>query len=162
MLQACHWIETTTIGTLVRESLYGFPILVTLHVLGLTLSVGTLLWFDLRLLGVALQGYAALRVYRRLIPWATAGFAIMILTGALLFCGYASAAYQNGFFRLKVASLILAAGNAAFYHVVTERSRASWDTDRRPPAAARAAGLISLVLWGTVIVCGRLMSYTMY
>jgi hypothetical protein len=57
---------------------------------------------------------------------------------------------------------VLAAANAAFYHLVTERGGRSWDDDATPPAAARLAGLVSMALWATVIMCGRLMAYTMY
>jgi hypothetical protein len=162
MLNFCHWLEATAAGTMVRESLYGFPILVAIHIMGLVLSVGTLLWFDLRLTGVALRAAPVSRVYRSLIPWASTGFMIMFASGLLLFTGYAVAAWQNAFFRIKISTLVLAAMNALFYHLVTERRSGSWDTDARPPAAARTAGAISLVLWAAVILCGRIMSYTMY
>jgi hypothetical protein len=162
MLNVCHWLEATRIGVQVRESLYGFPILVAIHIMGLTLSVGMLVWFDLRLLGVALRASTVSRVYRRLIPWASSGFLVMLVSGTLLFTGYAAAAYQNAFFRVKVAALLLAGMNALFYHAVTERDRTSWDASVRPPAAARAAGVVSIVLWAVVILCGRMMSYTMY
>lgn len=162
MLDACHWLEATRIGALVRESLYGFPILVAIHIMGLTLSVGMFVWFDLRLLGVALEASAVSRVYRRLMPWAMAGFLVMFLSGALLFTGYASTAYQNAFFRIKMSAIALAGVNALFYHRVTERGRDAWNTDAIPPAAARVAGMVSIVLWAIVILCGRMMSYTMY
>ncbi len=93
MVDTLQALEATQVGTLVRESLYGFPILVGLHILGLTLSVGMLMWFDLRLLGVALTSAPVTRVYRRLIPWATVGFVVMVVTGALLFIGYATSAW---------------------------------------------------------------------
>jgi hypothetical protein len=162
MLDVLHALEATRIGLLVRESLYGFPILVGIHIMSLVLSVGILVWFDLRLLGVALQRAAVSRVYRRLIPWASAGFLVMFTSGALLFTGYASAAYENPFFRVKMMALVLAAANALFYHRITERGRLHWDGAERPPGRARAAGVISIVLWGVVIFCGRMMAYTMY
>ena len=86
----------------------------------------------------------------------------MFITGGMLFVGYASQAYQNRFFRIKVAMLLMAAINAAVYHLVTERDRVQWDVEARLPPAARMAGVISLVAWATVIVCGRMMAYTMY
>jgi hypothetical protein len=155
-------LESSGVGTLVRESLYGFQILVAIHVMGLVLSVGMILWFDLRLLGLALGSAPVSRVYRRLIPWATTGFLVMFSSGALLFTGFASAAYRSPFFRIKVSVLLLLALNAAFYHLVTERGGRSWDHDAVPPRAARLAGLVSMALWATVIMCGRLMAYTMY
>ncbi|MEQ1727470.1 MAG: DUF6644 family protein [Vicinamibacterales bacterium] len=162
MLDTLHALEATQVGTLVRESLYGFPILVGLHILGLTLSVGMMLWFDLRLLGVALTTAPVTRVYRRLIPWASAGFVVMLVTGSLLFTGYAASAWGSPYFRVKVAALVLAGFNALVYHRSTERGIARWDADVRPPRAARLAGAASLLAWALVILCGRMMAYTMY
>jgi len=162
VLDILHRLEATSVGTMVRESLYGFPILVGIHLMGLLFSVGMILWFDLRLLGLALGSAPVSRVYRRLIPWATAGYVVMVTTGAMLFTGFASAAYQNPFFRIKVSALILAGANALFFHLVTERGRESWDDNPVPPRRARLAGLVSIALWATVIMCGRLMAYTMY
>jgi len=162
VLDFLQGLETTAVGTLVRESLYGFQVLVAIHIMALVLSVGMILWFDLRLVGLALGSAPVSRVYRRLIPWATTGFVVMFSSGALLFTGFASAAYQSPYFRIKMSALVLAAANAAFYHLVTERGGRSWDDDATPPAAARLAGLVSMALWATVIMCGRLMAYTMY
>ena len=155
-------LETTALGTIIRESLYGFQIVVGIHILGLVFSVGTFLWFDLRLLGWTLRSESVSRVYRQVIPWATCGFLVMFLSGAMLFTGFATRAYGSPYFTIKVAALLLAGANAAFYHLVTERGRTEWDASSRPPTAARAAGMISILLWATVIVCGRLMAYTMY
>ena len=62
----------------------------------------------------------------------------------------------------QVAALLLAGINAAVYHTITERRLSTWDGVSRLPRAARAAGLISIAAWATVILCGRLMAYTMY
>lgn len=157
-----QWLESSAVGVLVRESLYGFPAVVGLHILGLALSVGTLLWFDLRLVGVVLPGVPVTRVYRQLIPWAAVGFLLMGATGLMLFTGYAAAAAGNVFFRIKLAAMVLAGVNAFYYHRVTEPSAATWEHLARPPAGARLAGAVSLLLWTIVILCGRIMAYTMY
>lgn len=155
-------LEESAIGTIVRESLYGFPILVTLHLLGLALSIAPLLWFDLRLTGITLASEPVSRVYRQVMPWSAAGFALAGLTGVMLFTGYATKASSNPYFWIKLAALLLAGLNAGFYHAFTERTRSVWDTRAVPPTAVRAAGVISIVCWATVIVCGRVMAYTMY
>ena len=162
VLQVCAWLESSPVGLLVRETLWGFPIVVAIHIVGLTMSAGLIAFFDLRLLGVWLTGCPVNVVYRRLLPFAACGFAIMVGSGGMLLAGYATAAYGNTYFRIKVAALCLAALNAWLYHRLTERSIASWNSDRVPPLAARAAGLASIVLWLTVILAGRMMSYTMF
>jgi hypothetical protein len=162
LFSAAEWLETTAAAVMVRESLWGFPILVAIHLLGLTISAGIVIWFDLRLLGVSMRGQPVSQVYRRLMPLAFVGFAVMFISGGFLLAGFATAAYGNLYFRIKAAALVLAGINALIYHRMTERTIASWDTDPRPPLPARMAGLISLAVWVVVVLAGRMMSYTMF
>jgi len=156
-----EWLESTTLARLIQESLYGFPAVVAVHIIGLSLSVGVLFWVDLRLLGLCLRERRISEVYRGLAPWFTAGFVMMFASGIVLFSAFATAAYVNPFFRIKMVALVLAAMNAAAFHWLSTRS-AAWDAAPRPPATVRLAGLASLVLWVSVIVAGRMMSYTMF
>ena len=162
LLSLCEWLESTAVGVVVRESLYGFPILAAIHILGLTVSVGTLLWFDLRLSGVSMPRCPVSALYRRLMPWTLVGFGVMFISGAMLFSGFATKAYGNVYFRLKLAAILLAGVNALFYHFVTERRIAHWNDAARPPLPARLAGVISIIVWTIVIMAGRMMSYTMF
>ena len=162
LMPVAEWLEATYIGTLVRESLWGFPIVVALHLAGLIFSVGVVVWWDMRLLGVSMRTIPVTRVYRRLMPIACAGFTVMFVSGAMLFAGYATAAIGNTYFRLKLTALVLAAANAALYHRLTERTVSQWEVGVRPPLGARVAGLASVLLWVGVILAGRMMSYTMF
>jgi hypothetical protein len=161
VLTVCEWLENTQVALLVRESAWGFPIVVAVHILGLAVSVGLVIWFDLRLLGVSMPRCAPSDVWRRLMPWSFCGFALMLVSGGLLFTAFATQAYGNLAFRIKTASMVLAGVNALIYHLVTERGLAQWDAVQ-PPRAARIAGLASILLWTTVILSGRMMSYTMF
>ena len=162
ILEFVQWLEQTGVGVVVRESLWVFPILVSIHILGLTVSVGTLVWFDLRLLGVGIRHCSVSRLYRRLMPWILASFFVMIVSGGMLFTGFATLAYENVYFRIKVAALVVAAINMLFYHLVTEQRIAPWDETRVLPLPARMAGLVSIIAWTVVILTGRMMAYTMY
>lgn len=162
LLDVAEWLEATAIATWVKESTYGFAIVVAVHLFGLTLSVGTLIWFDLRLLGVSMLRIPVSALYRRLTPLILSGFTVMFVSGGILLAAYATAALDNTYFRIKAAALLVAAINALFYHRVTERQIHHWDEARLPSFAARSAGLISIVVWATVIVAGRMMSYTMF
>ena len=162
ILNICAWLEETPVGILVRESLWGFQILVAIHLLGLAFSAGTLVWFDLRLLGVSMRGARVSEVYRRLAPWMLSGFAAMFVTGTMLFIGFATRAYGNVFFRIKIAAMLLAGINALVFHFITERQIARWDESASPPFGAKLAGGISMLAWTVVILAGRIMSYTMF
>lgn len=152
-------LEDTRIGEIVRES--AFPYVEGAHVLGLALSVGTLVWFDLRLLGATMRSRPVAEVFRNLKGWMIAGFCLMFLSGTLLFMAHAAKAYTNGYFRAKIALIILAGVNTAIYHLTIDRSRAEWGDAPVPPRAARAAGLVSLMLWFSVIAAGRIFAYNL-
>lgn len=162
LFHLCEQIEATSLGVYVRESLWGFPLLVATHIVTLVFSVGLVVWLDLRLLGVSMTGVPVSRVYRRLMPFAILGFTVMGLSGVTLLTGFATSAYKNPYFRIKLLALLLAGLNAFVYHTNVERRITLWDRAPVPPAAARLAGLISIVAWTTVILAGRMMSYTLY
>jgi hypothetical protein len=157
LLEVCKMIEQTTVSTIVRDS--AFPYIEGTHVLGLGLSVGTVMWFDLRLLGAAMRTRPVWEVFQNLKAWMFAGFGIMFVTGALLFAAHATKAYASGYFRAKLALLVLAGVNMAVYHLTIDRRRSEWGKSPVPPPAARAAGLISLLLWFSVIAVGRIFAY---
>ena len=90
LLEVCQWIQDTQIGTAIRESLLLFSFIEGAHVLGLGLSVGTVIWFDLRLIGVIMRDEPVSEVFDQIKPWMFAGFALMSITGELLFWSYAA------------------------------------------------------------------------
>jgi hypothetical protein len=156
------WLEQTGIAVQIREYVWGLPILVAIHMIGLTGSVGTLIWFDLRLLGIGIENCPVSRLYRLLKPWMLTSFALMTASGAMMFMAYATLAYEDVFFWIKMAALSVAGGNALAYHLVTKRGIAAWDNAKLPPLPAQMAGLISIIAWVVVILSGRMMAYTMY
>jgi hypothetical protein len=162
LIGICEWLESTSVAVVVKESAYGFAIVVAVHLLGLIVSVGTLLWVDLRMLGFGIRVMRISDIYHGLAPCFLAGFAVMLVSGATLFTAFATSAYSNVYFRIKLLAILLAAVNALVFHLMTQKTSTSWDDARHPPLAVRAAGLASIVLWTAVILAGRLMSYTMF
>src|SRR5262245_30300654 len=162
ILRLCQQLEATSLGVFVRESIWGFPILVAVHIITLVFSVGIVVWLDLRLLGVSMTGVPVSRLYRRLMPLAFVGFAVMAMSGATLVTGFATAASRNPYFLAKLVALLVAGINALVYHTNVERRIAVWDRLPVPPRPARLAGLISIAAWTIVILAGRMMSYTLY
>ena len=161
MLDLLERLEGTGIASIARESLYGFQVLVAIHLIGLIFSVGMLLWVDLRMLGLALPGARLDEVYRSLSRWFVAGFGIMFLSGAALFAGFATSAYTNSYFWIKMTVIVLAGINAAVFHYLLKRLPAD-TTGAQPPGVVRLAGILSILFWGIVIFCGRMMSYTLF
>jgi uncharacterized membrane protein SirB2 len=159
LLEACQWLESTQLGTALRESSLMFPLVEGTHLLALGVSVGVIAVSDLRLLGVAMREEPVSEVMGHLLPWSIGGFVVMVVTGVLLFWSEAVKAYQSPWFRLKILFLLLAVANVLVYHMTIERRQQDWDRDPVPPLRARMAGGLSLLLWALVIAAGRTTAY---
>ena len=132
LLGFCEWLAATNGSIALHESLYMYPLVESIHVLTLCVFVGLAVILDLRLLGLA---FAQTRVSEvtRLLPWTFAGFAVMVVTGVLLFYAIPVSTYQSVFFRAKVLFLIGAGLNVWFFHSRVYRRLADWDHLRVTP-----------------------------
>jgi len=101
-------------------------------------------------------------VARRLLPWTVAGFVVMVGSGVLLFYAIPVRSYQSIFFRFKMAMLILAGLNVWVFHSGIYRRLADWDLDPVPPRAARIAATLSLILWASIVLSGRMIAYNWF
>ena len=159
LLGIFQYIDATQSSTALRESFYVFPIVEGIHVLSLAISVGLVIWFDLRLAGLILRDQPVSEVFRPIRPYMLTGFGIMFVTGIALFWALALRCYASPFFWIKMTLLLLAGANIALYHFTIDRRQTEWDTREMPPQQARIAGLVSLFVWIGVIAAGRLMAY---
>ena len=159
LLPVFEWIQNSSVGTSIRESILVFPIVETAHVVGLSFSVGLILITDLRLIGAILPSERPSGVMRQLRGWMLAGFALMFSSGGLLFWAEAAKCYKSPAFRFKMIFLLLAGLNALLFETTLGRSIGAWDDRAVPPQRARMAGWISLVCWSGVVVFGRWTAY---
>jgi hypothetical protein len=157
-------IKSWPISAAVRGDLPGtewlFPIIETLHVMALTMVLGTIAMVDLRLLGVASRESAVSQLSRELLPWTWAAWCIAAVFGTLMFMSNATTYAANLQFRLKFVCMGLAALNMLSFHFGPYRRVALWDSGE-PPASAKLAGALSLSLWIGVVFFGRWTGFTM-
>src|ERR1700704_1512686 len=95
------WLQTTRVSLFMAHSIFGWPTCACLHFLGLSLLIGTVGLFDLRLLGFA-RGLSPAAMHR-LIPWGVGGFVVNLITGTLFFIGQPFRYIHNPAFQLKLA-----------------------------------------------------------
>jgi hypothetical protein len=159
LLGICEWIDSTAFSTAIRESVWLFPIIETVHLLGIAVSAGTILFVDVRLLSIGMKRERLSDVLEQLQPWTLAAFLSMAITGSLLFLSEAVKCYHSVFFQVKALMLALAALNAAWFHWKVYPGVAAWDDLPAAPAPARLAGAVSLTLWIGIIAMGRAIAY---
>jgi len=157
LLSLVTWLNDTPLSVALREGYYAFPIIETIHILGLGFSVGTIMWVDLRLLGIAMRRRPVADIIVQLEPWAIGGFVVMFISGFLLLLSEPLKCYTTLAFRIKVVMLILAAMNVWYFHKRLPDDRSQWD--RQMPWRARMVGLFSLFLWLGIVIAGRWTAY---
>lgn len=155
----CQILYDSPIGTAIRESDNAFSVIESVHVLSITLLVGTIVLLDLRMLGLILREIRVSRIARAVLPLTWTGFGFMLTSGFLLFWAEAARNYLNPAFRVKMILLILVGLNPLIFHTTVYRRVAEWETEHQSPWRARAAACASLLLWGGVIVAGRAIAY---
>jgi hypothetical protein len=152
-------LEQTPIGASVRESLWLFPAVETLHLLGMAVLVAAVGAFDLRLLGMAMQGVRVSELARKLFPWAWTAFAAQVVTGFLLFSSEATKMVVNPAFRIKLILIGLGGVHAFIFRWISCRDMADWEVESKTPMRAKVAGLVSIALWVGVIAAGRWIGF---
>ena len=155
----CRWLEQTSMGTTIRDSLWLFPIIETIHLFGIVLLVGATSILDLRLMGLTFRDEPVSKLASRFLPWAWAGFVIQVMTGLLLFSSEATKMFGNLGFQIKMVLILVAGLNAFVFHSLAYQSVGKWDKDPVAPLSARAAGLISILLWFGIVAAGRWIAY---
>lgn len=161
IFEICQWIQDSNIGTQIRESTYFFPIVEGLHVIGLAISVGTIAIVDLRLIGVTMKKDRVTDVIEQLQPMTLTGFALMFISGILLFWSEAARLYPSYSYRVKFIFIALLGINALLFHSTIYQSVDKWNTDAITPWRARLAGWIGITFWAVVIFCGRWTAYNL-
>ena len=159
LVEICQAIQDSAIGTSIRESVWTFPVIETVHVLGLGISVGIIVMLDLCLVGAGIRHLSPSQIMKQLKAWYLGGFAAMIISGMLLFWSEAALAYRSPTFRIKICFLILAGINAAFYEVKYAPRSPEWDKSGNVPGGAKVVGWVSLICWLGVIGFGRWTAY---
>ena len=156
MMEFLQWLEDLRFSAWIRESgsIWSYPLVLTLHTVGLGIVVGISCAVDLRILGVgsrvplsALRGMFRVMVY---------GFALNAITGVLLFMAAASHTGVQKVFYVKLVLIALAL-------VVAARTKAALygrgESAQSVPSDARTLAIASLVLWVAATTAGRLMAY---
>lgn len=145
----------------IRQNPPVFPTLESLHVIAIALVFGTILIVDLRLIGFSSHRRSIDKLIAELLPLTWGAFVLAVLTGVLMFVANAPSYAQNTQFLLKMVAMAAAGLNMAIFHATVYRRIAEWDSQVPPPSAARAAGVMSVALWVTVIYLGRWIGFTL-
>jgi Family of unknown function (DUF6644) len=154
LLPFFEWCEASWIGNMIRDSLWLFPVIEAVHLLGLCVLGGAVLILDLRMLGFGLRHPIA-EVARGARPWLFGAIVVMLMTGTALFLSESIKCYYNTSFWVKITTLPIALLFAFTWH-----RRVALASGVDVTARTRSAAIISMVLWFTVAAAGRWIGFS--
>ena len=157
--EALAAVEGSVLAAALRGSTWLYPLVNAGHIAGIALLFGAIASFDLRLMGawrpISLDGLA-----RVLVPVAATGLALAAIAGSLLFIAKARDYAASSLFQTKMLMLLIGLANALAYHALSRRwRRQRAGTGPLPAAVQRLQGAVSLAVWLSVLVLGRLVGY---
>jgi hypothetical protein len=139
----------TSLVEFIRQS-WLFPVIQSVHIIGLTMLVGTISLVDARLLDLALRRHTVADLASALASWTSAGLLTVFVTGPLLFGADIARYLNNPVFLLKMVLIAIAlAGHLTLHRSVVRSDAAS------APTRQKVAAVISLILWSGVVLAGR-------
>ena len=155
LFEICQWIQFSPPLVAMRSSAWLFPVIASIHLMGLAVIGGAVLVGDLRLLGFGLWRQPVGLVARDAERWLIAGLLVMVPTGILQFMCFATKYYFMTFFWVKMTALLL----VVVFHFSVRRRLAMASETHRSPGWSKVVAVVSLSLWTTVAVGGRLIGF---
>lgn len=152
-------IERSGMGESIRTTPYLYPMLMSVHVLGIALLVGPAFVMDLRLLGLGRSVIPVSVAARYLLPVSHAGFAVVFATGVAMFMAIALAVGGSPAAPWKFGLIAIAGVNIVIFHKGIYQHVGAWDIDVDPPMSAKVAAMVSAASWTGAVFGGRFLAY---
>jgi uncharacterized membrane protein len=158
----CAWLEKTPLSAAIQNVGWVIPISQTVHILALAVVLSSIVFLDVRLLGLGPRRVAVPALAKRFLPPVWIAVAVMAVTGAVLIIGEPRRDLLNPAFQLKMLLLVGALGLTFFIQSRITANPRAWGEGAAVPAwPARVAAATSILIWLSIAVCGRFIAYVL-
>lgn len=149
------WLGNTSFALWLGAATWRVAWLLSFHLFGLTLLLGSVFVTGLNLMGLFQRQKAPHRLRQDVRPVLRLGLVLVLVSGALVFTGGAQAYYEGYWLRLKLALLAI----ALVFHVTVYRTVASAPEGRFSRTVRGATGACMVTLWFAVAWAGRAIAF---
>jgi hypothetical protein len=154
------WLERTPFSQRLQTVEWVIPAVQTIHILAIAAVMGSMLLFNLRLLGLNGTDVPLARVSSRFIPVIWAAVLVLFASGAVMIAAEPERSLLNPVFQLKMALLLTAMGLTVATVRPLRRSPGYWGDTVARARVARLCAISSLGLWVAILFAGRWIAYT--
>ncbi len=154
------WLELTAFSRHLQTAEWVIPAVQTIHILAIAAVMGSMLLFNLRLLGVSGTDVPIVRVSRRFLPVIWVAFWVLLASGALMIAAEPGRSLLNPVFQLKMALLLAALALTLATARPLRRHPDYWTDGMARSWVARLGASLSICLWVGILCAGRWIAYT--
>ncbi len=155
----CDWLENTPISQIIQSVSWIIPMVQSIHIMAVTVIVGSVLAVDMKLLGVIGRGTPISGATRRFLPWIWVAMVVLLLTGATLTAAEPRRELLNWVFRLKMVLIVLVCAVTGAFQITVSRNAPAWGNTPPNQWQARSLAIGTLAIWSAIIFCGRWIGY---
>ena len=152
------WLTASPLSQFLQANIpWVWPLAETLHFIGLSLFLGIVGFFDLRLVGVIKR--VSVRDVADLLPWAKAGFVVNLVTGLVFLIAQPGQYAASSAFWARASFLLIAGLNIAVFEIAFKKKAYTVEAGEDSPISCKVFGAVSLVAWSAVLFFGRMLPY---
>jgi len=159
MMDFASWLSLTDASQGIQATLWVIPAVQCIHILAISVVMGSVLMTNLRILGLAGRSQTMTSTARRFVPWFWSGFLIAAASGSVMVVGEPIRELMNVAFWSKMALLAIALMLAVAFQTTLNRRVAMWETTHDRRQATRILAVASLIMWCAIMILGRWIAY---
>ncbi len=154
-----QWLAGSALSRDIQVVGWLIPLSQSIHILAIAMLLSSMVFIDLRILGVAAKSETMTQMSRRFVPWVWTSLVLLAVTGTLQIIAEPMRTLNgNPMFQIKMLMLALGIAVLVFFQSSLRRHTSFWDDPRRRTLTRALAGS-SLLLWCAIVITGRWIAY---
>lgn len=159
MLEFAQWLAQTRISIAIQSHLWVVPTVQSVHIVAIGVVVGAVFIMNLRILGVAWRDQSLMQTSNRFGPWLWTALVVLLATGSIMIVGEPVRELLSLSFWMKMTLIAVGSTFAVAFQVSLRRQGPRWENMHSDRRSTQALAVLTLLVWCSVIILGRLIAY---
>ena len=157
--QFCDWLSRTSISVAFQSANWFVPLVQTIHIISIAILLTSVYVVSFRLIGLTRGGQPLAVLTAKSTPWVWTTFCVLLATGILLTITEPARELLNWVFRVKMLLVLALAAILLLVQTRTRRNPDYWNLSRSRRLAARAIGIVAVIIGAGIVTAGRWIAY---
>lgn len=155
----CDWLSRTELSIAFQSANWFVPLVQTVHIVSIAILLTSVYVVSFRLIGLTRSAQPLSTLTARSTPWVWITLGVLLVTGILLTITEPARELLNWVFRLKMLLVLALAGLMLLVQSRTRRNPQYWTGSPLRRGAARAIGIVTVLIGACIVTAGRWIAY---